>query len=204
MAGRIRDSGDDLVENHEINVTPFIDVMLVLLIIFMIAAPLATVDVAVDLPAASAAPQPRPAEPIFVTLREDLTLALGDDPVAREALGPSLEVLARGDRETRIFLRADEAGTAEDGEDGDRHAPQDGVGAGVAAEGGGDAGHDLVVGVPCQAARFQRRRGRRRVVRGLCHADDSGRGPAAAHQGSTLVLGSGSFPDPQGVACVEP
>ncbi len=63
MAGGIRESfdGDDLEENHEINVTPFIDVMLVLLIIFMVAAPLATVDVNVDLPAstatASAAPR---------------------------------------------------------------------------------------------------------------------------------------------------
>ena len=50
MAGGIRDTGDDLEESHEINVTPFIDVMLVLLIIFMVAAPLSTVDVPVDLP----------------------------------------------------------------------------------------------------------------------------------------------------------
>jgi len=61
MASRIReDAGDELQESHEINVTPFIDVMLVLLIIFMVAAPLATVDINVDLPAASATPQPRP------------------------------------------------------------------------------------------------------------------------------------------------
>ncbi len=50
---------DDLAENHEINVTPFIDVMLVLLIIFMVAAPLATVDIKVDLPASTAKPAPR-------------------------------------------------------------------------------------------------------------------------------------------------
>ncbi len=61
MAGGIREShGDDLPENHEINVTPFIDVMLVLLIIFMVAAPLATVDVNVDLPASTAKPAERP------------------------------------------------------------------------------------------------------------------------------------------------
>ena len=65
MAGGIRHnaSDDDLQENHEINVTPFIDVMLVLLIIFMVAAPLATVDINVDLPASTAQPAPRPEKP---------------------------------------------------------------------------------------------------------------------------------------------
>jgi biopolymer transport protein ExbD len=98
---------DDLVETHEINVTPFIDVILVLLIIFMVAAPLATVDVAVDLPASAAAPQPRPEKPVFLTLRQDLTLALGEAPVERDALGPALESATGGDHAARIFLRAD-------------------------------------------------------------------------------------------------
>jgi biopolymer transport protein ExbD len=109
MAGGIRDnnSGDDLSENHEINVTPFIDVMLVLLIIFMVAAPLSTVDVNVDLPASTAKPAQRPDEPVYVTLKGDMSLALGNDVVTREALGGSLDRLTNGNKDARIFLRAD-------------------------------------------------------------------------------------------------
>jgi biopolymer transport protein ExbD len=109
MAGGIREnrSGDDLVENHEINVTPFIDVMLVLLIIFMVAAPLSTVDVNVDLPASTAKPAERPAEPVYVTLKEDMSLSLGNDTVTREALGMSLDRMTEGNKDARIFLRAD-------------------------------------------------------------------------------------------------
>jgi biopolymer transport protein ExbD len=111
MAGGVRESfdGDDLQENHEINVTPFIDVMLVLLIIFMVAAPLATVDVNVDLPASTAAASPRPDKPIYVTVKEDLSLSLGNDTVARPALGAALDGITAGDKQQRIFLRADRA-----------------------------------------------------------------------------------------------
>ena len=66
---------DDLAEAHEINVTPFIDVMLVLLIIFMLGAPLATVDVAVNLPPSTARPQPLPDKPLYLTIRADRSLA---------------------------------------------------------------------------------------------------------------------------------
>lgn len=106
MAARIRHD-DELVENHEINVTPFIDVMLVLLIIFMVAAPLATVNIKVDLPAATAEPSPEPDSPLFLTIRADHSLALGDNPVTLEELPSALEAASEGDAERRIFLRAD-------------------------------------------------------------------------------------------------
>ncbi|MBW9088404.1 TonB system transport protein ExbD [Rhizobium wenxiniae] len=110
MAGGIREHhGEELQENHEINVTPFIDVMLVLLIIFMVAAPLSTVDVNVDLPASSAKPAQRPEEPLYLTVQSDLTLNLGNDPVAREQLAARLDTITGGNKDTRIFLRADKA-----------------------------------------------------------------------------------------------
>ncbi|MBI1648827.1 TonB system transport protein ExbD [Hyphomicrobium sulfonivorans] len=109
MAGSLnaRDDSDELDVNHEINVTPFIDVMLVLLIIFMVAAPLSTVDVAVDLPASNAQPTPRPNEPIFVTVKSDLTLAFGNDPVTRTALKSALDTRTSGNTDERIYVRAD-------------------------------------------------------------------------------------------------
>jgi biopolymer transport protein ExbD len=107
----IRTNGHDqnLDEMHEINVTPFIDVMLVLLIVFMVAAPLSTVDVPVDLPAASAKPQARPPKPLFLTVKADLTLAAGEVPASREMLGQILIQAANGDKSTRIFVRADKS-----------------------------------------------------------------------------------------------
>src|SRR6266478_422690 len=109
IAGRSRVADNDLVEAHEINVTPFIDVMLVLLIIFMVAAPLATVDLGVDLPASAVEPQPRPDRPVFVTVKPDLSVAVGEDVIARDALTGTLDTATQGKKDERIYLRADKA-----------------------------------------------------------------------------------------------
>lgn len=97
----------DLPVNGEINVTPFIDVMLVLLIIFMVAAPLATVDVRVDLPVANAESAPRPDQPVFVTIEADGRVTVNDRETPMSALGQEISQITNDDREQRIFLRAD-------------------------------------------------------------------------------------------------
>jgi biopolymer transport protein ExbD len=107
MSVRLDHGEDTLSEVHEINVTPFIDVMLVLLIIFMVAAPLATVDIPVDLPAATADPQKRPDKPLYLSVKGDLMLAIGNDTISRDALRGAIDALAKGDKDTRIYLRAE-------------------------------------------------------------------------------------------------
>lgn len=109
MAMRLNENLDDNGEMHEINVTPFIDVMLVLLIIFMVAAPLATVDVKVNLPASSSQPQPRPEKPVYLSVKADKSMFLGNDPVTDASVIPALDQLTGGKKDTTVFFRADKS-----------------------------------------------------------------------------------------------
>lgn len=104
MALRLDDEDQEL---SEINVTPFIDVILVLLIVFMVAAPLSTVDVAVNLPGSSAPATLRPADPLWLSFTAEQALLLDETPIAVQALGASLDARTNGNRDTAIYLRAD-------------------------------------------------------------------------------------------------
>src|SRR5580698_6927561 len=101
------DDDADFAESHEINVTPFIDVILVLLIIFMVAAPLSTVDLPIDLPSSTATPQKKPDKPTYVSIKPDLTLALGETPVKRIDLLSALDAAVESNPERLVFVRAD-------------------------------------------------------------------------------------------------
>ena len=103
------DDDDDFAETHEINVTPFIDVILVLLIIFMVAAPLSTVDLPVDLPSSTATPQKKPDKPTYVSIKPDLAVAIGENQVKRVDLVRSLDAMPDMEKDRYIFLRSDRA-----------------------------------------------------------------------------------------------
>ena len=103
------DDDDDFAETHEINVTPFIDVMLVLLIIFMVAAPLSTVDLPIDLPSSTAMPQKKPDKPTYVSIKPDLALAIGENVGQARRPGRALDRHRRRSKDQFIFLRADRA-----------------------------------------------------------------------------------------------
>lgn len=110
MDASLTDTGiddDDFAEKHEINVTPFIDVILVLLIIFMVAAPLSTVDLPVDLPSSTATAQKKPDKPTYVTIAPDLAVAIGETAVKRVDLVRALDAMPDAGKDNFIFLRAD-------------------------------------------------------------------------------------------------
>jgi biopolymer transport protein ExbD len=97
---------EDLPELSEINVTPFVDVMLVLLIIFMVAAPLSTVDLPVDLPSSSATVQRKSDKPTFVSIKPGIGVAVGEQVVNRNDLIRTLDT-ADANRDRIIYVRAD-------------------------------------------------------------------------------------------------
>ena len=101
------DDDSDFEESHEINVTPFIDVILVLLIIFMVAAPLSTVDLPIDLPTSTATPQKKPDKPTYVSIKPDLAIAIGENFVKRVDLVRSLDAMPDVKKDQFIFIRAD-------------------------------------------------------------------------------------------------
>jgi biopolymer transport protein ExbD/biopolymer transport protein TolR len=112
MAAKLAGGGGskfNIEQNSEINVTPFVDVMLVLLIIFMVAAPLATVSIKVDLPPAVAKSSPNPPKPVYISLQANGNIYIGDSPTDLASIGDDLHKVVgkRDPTKERIFIRGD-------------------------------------------------------------------------------------------------
>ena len=112
MAAKLSGGGGDrfnVEQNSEINVTPFVDVMLVLLIIFMVAAPMAAVTVQVNLPPAVAKPSTNPPKPVYISIQAGGSIYIGDSRVELADIGDTLRTTIgqRNPEKERIFIRAD-------------------------------------------------------------------------------------------------
>ncbi|HEX8233417.1 MAG TPA: biopolymer transporter ExbD [Caulobacteraceae bacterium] len=112
MAAKLAGPGGDrfnIEQNHDINVTPFVDVMLVLLIIFMVAAPLASVSVKVDLPPAVAKPTENPPKPVYISIQKSGRIFIGDFPTTLADMGDDLRknIGRRDPTRERIYIRGD-------------------------------------------------------------------------------------------------
>jgi len=111
LSGPAGDSRFDVEQKADINVTPFVDVMLVLLIIFMVAAPLATVNVKVDLPPAITKPTTSPPKPVYISIQRNGRIYVGDFKTDLGTLGADLSKQLSGKHDPtkeRIYIRADQ------------------------------------------------------------------------------------------------
>src|ERR1700692_3631634 len=95
----------------EINVTPMVDVMLVLLVIFMVTAPLLTVGVPLDLPKSRATTLTEPKKPVVISLNRDAEVFIGDERVDADELEPRLAALAAEDPNRIVYVRSDKTNT---------------------------------------------------------------------------------------------
>jgi biopolymer transport protein TolR len=107
LSGPAGQGGKTIEQNADINVTPFVDIMLVLLIIFMVAAPLLTVGVPLDLPQTRAAALNMDKQPLTISVRADGKIYLMETPIALNDVTAKLQAIAKTGQDERIFVRGD-------------------------------------------------------------------------------------------------